>query len=154
MLKTHLLQQESGKEGLGKWSRKLVEEAYMSEEPVSKFITKVWPPIVTGDKNSASFWLEVAATCPLSVPGLFDAANSETGIRVVEISSSGMIPKPLSPNLLYALRMAIVPSGTKSRCRMRPTLKDLFFGWVGAETANVNKSARARRDCSKRYMAL
>ena len=67
---------------------------YISEEPVSKFMTKVWPPTVTGDRNSASFWLEVADTSPLSEPVLFDAANTETGTRLVAISRSGTNPKP------------------------------------------------------------
>lgn len=67
---------------------------YISEEPVSKSMTKVWPPTVTGDRNSASFWLEVADTCPFSELVLFDAANSETGTRLVAISRSGTNPKP------------------------------------------------------------
>ena len=67
---------------------------YISEEPVSKFMTKVWPPTVTGDRNSASFWLEAADTCPLSEPEPFDAANSAMGTRPVAISRSGTNPKP------------------------------------------------------------
>ena len=67
---------------------------YISEEPVSKSMTKVWPPTVTGDRNSASFWLEVADTSPFSEPLLLDAANSETGTRFVAMSSSGTSPKP------------------------------------------------------------
>ena len=67
---------------------------YISEEPVSKFMTKVWPPIVTGDRNSASFWLEVADTCPLPELALFDVAISETGTRFVAMSSSGTNPNP------------------------------------------------------------
>ena len=67
---------------------------YISEEPVSKSMTKVWPPTVTGDRNSASFWLEVADTSPSSEPLLLDAANTETGTRFVAMSSSGTNPKP------------------------------------------------------------
>ena len=67
---------------------------YISEEPVSKSMTKVWPPTVTGDRNSASFWLEAADTCPLSEPLLLDAANSAMGTRFVAMSSEGTIPKP------------------------------------------------------------
>ena len=67
---------------------------YISEEPVSKSMTKVWPPTVTGDKNSASFWLEVADTSPISELLPFDAAKSEIGTRFVAILSSGTNPKP------------------------------------------------------------
>ena len=67
---------------------------YISEEPVSKSMTKVWPPTVTGDRNSASFWLEVADTSPSSEPLLLDSANTETGTRFVAMSSSGTNPKP------------------------------------------------------------
>lgn len=67
---------------------------YISEEPVSKSMTKVWPPTVTGDRNSASFWLEVADTSPFSDPLPLDAAKSAIGTRFVAMSSSGTNPKP------------------------------------------------------------
>lgn len=50
-----------------------------SEEPVSKFILTVCPPMVTGDKNSASPSCAVAITSALVF------------LEVVEVSRSGVV---------------------------------------------------------------
>ena len=65
---------------------------YMSDEPVSKSMTSVCPPTLTGERNSASFWLGDAVTLPVSEPVASEASSSEKGIRVVEMSSSGTNP--------------------------------------------------------------
>jgi hypothetical protein len=46
--------------------RSLEHMSYKSDEPVSKFIIKVWPPTETGDRNSTSPCCEVALTSPSS----------------------------------------------------------------------------------------
>lgn len=67
----------------------------MSEEPVSKSMTRVWPPTLTGERNSASLWLGVADTSPLSElePEPLEVAKSR-GASDVGMLSEGATSLP------------------------------------------------------------
>lgn len=90
------------------------EDTYKSEDPVSKFMSSVWPPIVTGETNSMSPSIEVAVTAPV----LFEAAALAFFVEAdfllpkgsKSLASTPFIFVASIPNLRYALRSAAGPA--------------------------------------------
>lgn len=124
-----LLSSQSSKKGNPKRKRK--KKTYISAEPLSKFRSRVCPPILTGETNSTSPSTEVASTVPVWSEST--TSSFATFTEVVGLVSKGwksLASTPLRvvasiPNLRYAFRSAAGPWATTWPLRLTlSTLKD------------------------------
>ena len=87
MLKTHLEENCQSKK-----VSKIVSGngAYKSDDPVSKSIIKVWPPILTGARNSTSLCVGLFVTSPASLDPMFNAVISSRASEAVDTAGIDM----------------------------------------------------------------
>lgn len=106
MLKTHLCHNVS-------LNQRQDEQhmSYMSEEPESKSMTNVCPPIDTGERNSALFCDGDAVTSPFSELVPLTEASVDALSRLAS-SPPGLKLMSSNPNLKRARRRAAGPLGT------------------------------------------
>lgn len=75
--------------------------SYVSDEPLSKFMIRVWPPTLTGERNWASFWVGEALVAPSSLSAALMEALVDALILVATSPSGTKLMSP-RPNLYKA----------------------------------------------------